>query len=77
MDLLRKLLNVLFVCGVLSFMILGTIIVAIQFYSIIVANGVLAVGIAKTLGKPAFAIATITGLIGFIQGYVNGWEMGD
>ena len=77
MELLRKLLNVLFVCGVISFMVLGTIIVAVQFYSIIAANGALAISIGKTLNKPAFTIATITGLIGFIQGYVNGWEMGD
>ncbi len=77
MDLLKKLLNVLFVCGILSFMILGTIIVAVQAYGIITANGTLAVSIAKALNKPAFTIATLTGLIGFIQGYVNGWEMGD
>lgn len=77
MELLKKLLNVLFVCGVLSFMILGTIIVAVQAYSITTANGALAISIAKSLNKPAFTIATLTGLIGFVQGYVNGWEMGD
>ena len=77
MELFRKSLNILFVCGVLGFMLLGTIIVAVQFYSVLAANGALAISIAKLLGKPAFAIATITGLIGFIQGYINGWEMGD
>lgn len=77
MELLKKLLNVLFVCGILSFMILGTIIVAVQAYSITTANGALAISITKTLNKPAFTIATLTGLIGFVQGYVNGWEMGD
>jgi hypothetical protein len=58
-------------------MALGTIIVAVQFYGIIVANGALAINISKALGKPAFIIATVTGLIGFVQGYINGWEMGD
>ena len=77
MELLKKLLNVLFVCGILSFMILGTIIVAVQAYSITTANGALAISIAKSLNKPAFTIATLTGLIGFVKGYVNGWEMGD
>lgn len=77
MDLLRKLLNVSFVCGVLAFMILGTIIVAVQLYSVVVANGAMAVKIMNALGKPAFIIASLTGLIGFVQGYINGWEMGD
>lgn len=77
MAFLKKALDTLFVCGVLAFMTLGTIIVAVQFYSIIVSNGALAISISKMLGKPAFIVATITGLIGFIQGYVNGWDMGD
>ena len=34
MELLKKTLNILFVCGVLGFMTLGTLIVAVQFYSI-------------------------------------------
>ncbi|EGO62989.1 hypothetical protein [Acetonema longum] len=77
MALLRQGLNVLFVCGVLIFMLLGTVIVAVQIYSILAANGTMAVSIMKALGKPAFIIAAVTGLIGFCQGYVNGWDMGD
>jgi hypothetical protein len=77
MELLKKVLNALFVCGILAFMILGTIIVAVQLYSVIVANGTMAVKIMNALGKPAFIIASVTGLIGFVQGYINGWEMGD
>jgi len=77
MDFLRKVLNVLFVCGVVVFMTLGTVIVLVQAYSIVTANGALAVKIMKNVGKPAFIIASLTGVIGFVQGYVNGWEMGD
>jgi hypothetical protein len=77
MDILRKGLNVLFVCGVVVFMALGTIIVLVQAYSIVTANGALAVKAMKMIGKPAFIIASLTGVIGFVQGYVNGWEMGD
>lgn len=77
MALLKQALNVLFVCGVLIFMLLGTVIVVVQIYSILTANGAMAVKIMKTLGKPAFIIAAVTGLIGFLQGYVNGWDMGD
>lgn len=77
MDFLRKALNVLFVCGVVAFMTLGTVIVLVQAYSIVTANGALAVKTMKTIGKPTFIIASMTGVIGFVQGYVNGWEMGD
>ncbi len=77
MDFVKKLLNHTFVLGVLLFMALGTIIVAVQLYGVVTANGALAVNVTKTLGKPAFIAATITGLIGFVQGYVNGWSMGD
>ena len=77
MELLRKCLNAIFVCGVIVFMVLGTVIVLVQIYSIATANGALAVKIMKTVGKPAFVIALLTGIIGFVQGYVNGWDMGD
>ena len=77
MDFLRKVLNCLFVCGVIAFMVMGTVIVLVQTYSIVTANGALAIKIMKTVGKPAFIIASITGIIGFVQGYVNGWDMGD
>lgn len=77
MGLVRKTVDVLFVIGVLAFMSLGTLIVIVQSYSILFLDGALAVKIMKLLGKPAFIIASITGLIGFFQGYINGWDMGD
>ena len=77
MELLRKFLNTVFVGGIIAFMTMGTIIVLVQMYSIATANGALAVKIMKTVGKPAFVIASLTGIIGFVQGYVNGWDMGD
>jgi len=77
MELLRKFLNTVFVGGIIAFMTMGTIIVLGQMYSIATANGALAVKIMKTVGKPAFIIAALTGLVGFVQGYVNGWDMGD
>lgn len=77
MELLRKSLNAVFVGGIIAFMTMGTIIVLVQMYSIATANGALAVQIMKTVGKPAFIIAALTGLVGFVQGYVNGWDMGD
>ncbi|HWR31612.1 MAG TPA: hypothetical protein VN631_17480 [Negativicutes bacterium] len=77
MNFLRKVLNFLFVCGVVVFMTLGTVIVLVQAYSIVTANGALAVKAMKTVGKPAFIIASLTGVLGFVQGYINGWEMGD
>ncbi|NMC32734.1 MAG: hypothetical protein GYA36_09795 [Veillonellaceae bacterium] len=77
MELLRKFLNTVFVGGIIAFMTMGTIIVLVQMYSIATANGALAVKIMKTVGKPAFIIAALTGLVGFVQGYVNGWDMGD
>ena len=77
MELLRKCLNAIFVCGVIVFMVLGTVIVLVQMYCIATAYGALALKIMKTVGKPAFVIASLTGIIGFVQGYVNGWDMGD
>lgn len=77
MDTLRKVLDNIFVIGVIAFMLMGSAIVLIQAYCIVVADGALSRSIMKTLGKPTFIVASITGLIGFVQGYINGWSMGD
>lgn len=77
MDNFKKFLETIFVCGVIAFMLLGSVIVLIQIYCVITVNGALSIYITKSLGKFTFAIATITGLIGFVQGYLNGWSMGD
>jgi len=49
----------------------------VQAYSIAVFNGPLAIKIAATLGKSDFVVATVTGVLGFLQGYINGWDMGE
>lgn len=77
MEFVKKMLNLLFVFGVLVFMILGSVLVAVQLYGVLTVDGALAINVSKTLGKPTFIVATVTGLIGFVQGYVNGWSAGD
>ena len=77
MNLLKKLLEGLFVLGIVVFMLMGTVIVLIQGYSILVFNGPLAISIRDILSRAAFMVAAVTGLLGFLQGYVNGWDMGD
>ena len=77
MEALKKILDVLFVTGIITFMILGSVIVAVQFFGVVTLDGALAISINKTLSKTTFVIASITGLIGFVQVYVNRWEMGD
>ena len=77
MEFVKKMLNLLYVFGVLVFMILGSVLVAVQLYGVLTVDGALAIKVSKTLGKPTFIVATVTGLIGFVQGYVNGWAAGD
>ncbi len=77
MNFFKKAIEVLFVCGIVLFMLIGTVIVLVQGYSILVSNGALAISVKATLSRTAFIIATVTGILGFLQGYVNGWDMGD
>ena len=77
MNSFRKVLDNVFVVGVIAFMLMGSAIVLIQAYCIVVADGALSKSIMKTLGKPTFIIASITGLIGFVQGYLKGWTTKD
>ncbi|RKL63336.1 hypothetical protein DXT63_07065 [Thermoanaerobacteraceae bacterium SP2] len=77
MGLFRKILSTLFAVGVIVFMIMGTIIVVVQLFGVITLNGPLTINISGALAKPAFVVSAVTGLLGFIQGYINGWDMGD
>jgi len=77
MEGIKKAINVLFVLGIISFMLMGTAIVLGQLYSVIVLDGKLAIQLKGLLAKPTFFVAAVTGMLGFIQGYVNHWEMGD
>jgi hypothetical protein len=76
-ELLRKFLNTVFVGGINCLMTMGTIIVWCRCPALRLPTARFAVKIMKTVGKPAFIIAALTGLVGFVQGYVNGWDMGD
>jgi hypothetical protein len=67
----------LFVFGLVVFLALGSVIVLVQFWGVISGNGALTIGIAKTLGNTTFHVATIVGLIGYVQGYLYGWKSGD
>jgi hypothetical protein len=73
----RGILDRLFVIGLATFLILGSVIVLGQLVGVITGNGALTIATAKTLGKTTFYAATVTGLIGYVQGYLYGWKSGD
>ena len=73
----RGILDRLFVIGLVCFLILGSFIVIGQFYGVITGNGALTVRIVKYLGNTTFYVATVVGLIGYVQSYLYGWKTGD
>lgn len=77
MQSVGKMLDVLFVVGLVAFMGLGTIIVVVQLFAVLTTNGPLATSVSKALAKPACVAASIAGLIGFIEGYIYHWKTGD
>jgi hypothetical protein len=77
MELFKKTLQVLFGIGVVSLLLIGTIIVILQLYALITLDGKMAISVSKKLGDSACIASTVTGVLGFIQGYVFKMEMGD
>ncbi|HUL00672.1 MAG TPA: hypothetical protein VLX29_07445 [Nitrospirota bacterium] len=77
MENLKKSLRALFAIGVITLMAIGTVIVIAQIYSLIILDGKLAISISQKLAKPACLSATLTGVIGFLQGYVFKIKMGE
>jgi hypothetical protein len=73
----RGVLDRVFIVGLFTFLVLGSIIVIGQLYGVITGNGALTVGIAKSLGKTTFYVAAVVGLIGYVQSYLYGWKSGD
>ncbi|MGH7452393.1 MAG: hypothetical protein ACRENG_13690, partial [bacterium] len=76
-EMLKKWLDRFFIAALVLFMLSGSIIVAVQLYGILTANGSLTSLIMSLLGKPAFIAASVTGLLGFVEGYLHGWKSED
>lgn len=74
MQAIKKLVDTLFVIGVVLFMCLGSIIVLVQMFGVVTLNGPLTINIANAISNAAFIIASVTGLIGFIEGYLHNWK---
>jgi len=73
----RKILDMVFIVGLLAFLLLGSAIVIGQLYGVVTGNGALTIGIFQALGKTTFYIAAVVGLIGYVQSYLYGWKSGD
>ena len=73
----RGMLDRLFVVGLAAFLLLGSAIVMVQLWGVISGNGTLTIGITKSLGNTTFYVATVVGLIGYVQSYLHGWKSGD
>lgn len=73
----RKILDMVFIVGLLAFLLLGSAIVIGQLYGVVTGNGALTIGVSKALGKTTFYIAAVVGLIGYVQSYLYGWKSGD
>ena len=75
--IIRGILDRIFVVGLIAFLALGSVIVIGQLYGVITGNGALTIGMSDKLGKPTFYVATVVGLIGYVQSYLYGWKSGD
>ena len=73
----RKILDIVFIVGLLAFLLLGSAIVVGQLYGVLTGNGALTIGVFQKLGKTTFYIASAVGLIGYVQSYLYGWKSGD
>ena len=74
---IRGILDRIFVVGLIAFFALGSVIVVGQLYGVITGNGALTIEMNASLGKPTFYVATVVGLIGYVQSYLYGWKSGD
>jgi len=74
---IRGILDYVFVIGLISFLALGSVIVIGQLSGVITGNGALTIGMSANFGKITFYIATVVGLIGYVQSYLYGWKSGD
>lgn len=74
---IRGILDRVFVVGLIAFFALGSVIVIGQLFGVITGNGALTIGMSQNLGKTTFYIATVVGLLGYVQSYLYGWKSGD
>ena len=72
MKKLAKVMNLVFVMGLITFMCLSSILVILQIYRALTLNGSLAIIARNLFAKPVFATAALTGLTGFAAGYFRG-----
>lgn len=71
MEQIKNVIDVFFVVGLVLFMTLGTAMVLVQLFGVIILKGDLVVKVSDILAKPSCVIASITGLLGFVGGYFS------
>ena len=74
---MRDMLDNLFSITLVVFILLGTVLVALQLVAVVTLNGPLSILADTNLSTPAFVLASATGVIAFILSYLHGWKSGD
>lgn len=68
---LYRILSAVFTVTVILFMLMGAAIVLVQLVGVILGNGVLVLGISKTLKNLSTEIAALCGFAGFFAAYLK------
>lgn len=74
---LRRVLMALFKVLLVAFLALGSVLVLVQLFGVIVGGSSIVTGVVDVLALPTTVIASIAGILGFAMSYVFHWKSSD
>lgn len=74
---MTRVLELLFRCCLVLFLLGGFAIVLTQAAGVVVGSQHVVVSAAEIVGPPTYALAGVTGLLGFVLAYLRGWDTSD
>lgn len=77
MELVKKILDMLFLITMLLYVLLAAVIVLGQTAALFSLNGALCTWFMDTFLIPACATCSCTGLIAYVMSYIYRWNSGD
>ena len=74
---MKYVLNVAFRVSLALFLLGGMLLVALQAIGLVAGSGSLVIETARRLGPPTYALASVSGLLGFARSYLEEWKLTD
>lgn len=74
---MKRGLDVAFRVSLVLFLVGGALLVAVQAIGLAAGSGSLIAEAARRLGPLTYALASVSGLLGFARGYVEEWTQTD